>query len=147
LEDWDDAIRVAPDLPWGYMNKARLWSTCGSLSERDGKKALEAAKKACELDHWDQWRCVSVLACAYAECGKFDEAIKWQKKAIEMDRNPEEVDRKKSAKQLATFEAHQAFTDPDVTAEMDEEEGENPPTPGEDVDEFAPKKPAAVDKP
>jgi tetratricopeptide (TPR) repeat protein len=146
LEDWDETIQLAPDLPWGYMNKARIWSTCGSLSERDGKKALEAAKQACELAHWDEWRCVSVLACAYAECGKFDEAIKHQKKAIEMDRNPEEADKKKCAKQLADFEAHRAYTDPDVTAEMDEEDGDTPPTPGADSDEFDAPKPVTAEK-
>lgn len=146
LEDWDEVIRVAPDLPWGYMNKARIWSTCGSLSERDGKQALAAAEKACELAHWDDWRCVSVLACAYAECGKFEQAVKWQKKAIEMNRNPEEVDAKKSAKQLAAFEAKRAFSDPDVTAELDEEAGENPPTPGDEPDDPPVPQPVAEEK-
>jgi len=47
---------------------------------RDGKRALELAKQACELfptaAYWD------TLAAVYAELGQFDEAVQWQEKAL-----------------------------------------------------------------
>ena len=38
-----------------------------SLGHRDGKMALANAKKACELDHYEEWRYVATLAAAYAD--------------------------------------------------------------------------------
>ena len=46
----------ALDEPGSYHNKARLYASCMSLGHRDGKMALANAKKACELDHYEEWR-------------------------------------------------------------------------------------------
>ena len=115
LKDWDEAIRLAPDEPWGYQNKARLYATCESLGHRDGQLALENAMKACELSGWDDWMYLATLAAAYAELGQFDEAIKWQKKAIAMNKNPEERDRTQQLDRLNLYESGQPFRDPEVS--------------------------------
>ncbi len=115
LKDWDESIRIAPDEPWGYYGKARMYATCISLGHRDGDMALEAAQKACELSHWDEWVCVAALAAAYAEKENFDEAVSWQKKAIAMNKNPEERDTREQNERLKLYESGMPFRDPEVS--------------------------------
>jgi tetratricopeptide (TPR) repeat protein len=119
LKDWDDSIRVAPEEPGGHYNKARLYATCMSVGHRDGQMAVESARKACELNHWEEWRYVSVLAAAYAELGNFDEAVQWQKKAIAMNKDPEPVDVVDLNARLALYEAGMPFRDPEVSEQTD----------------------------
>ena len=60
---------------------ARLWATCPDDRFRDGPKALKLAKSllraSSSLEH------AETLAMAFAETGNYDEARKWQRKAIE----------------------------------------------------------------
>jgi tetratricopeptide (TPR) repeat protein len=115
LKDWDESIRIAPFEPGGYHNKARLYGTCMSLGHRDGQMALENAQKACELDHYEEWRYIACLAAAYAELGKFDEAIEWQKKAIAMNKHPERRDTLEQQERLKLYEAGMPFRDPEIS--------------------------------
>ena len=77
--------------------------------------ALENAQRACELSHWEEWLFVSTLAAAYAELGQFEEAIRYQKKAIAMNKNPEERDRRGQQERLNLYETAQPFRDPEVS--------------------------------
>jgi tetratricopeptide (TPR) repeat protein len=120
LRDWNESTRIAPDEPGGYHNKARLYASCMSLGHRDGKMALANAKKACELDHYEEWRYVATLAAAYAELGQFDKAVEWQKKAIAMNKQPEEIDLAEHAARLKLYEAGMPFRDPEIPEQAEE---------------------------
>jgi len=57
-------------------------ATCVDASFRNGKEAVQAATKACELTKWKDPSSLDSLAAAYAETGDFDQALKYQTQAL-----------------------------------------------------------------
>ena len=51
---------------------------------RDGKAAVKCATKACELTNWKNANCINTLAAAYAEIGRFEDAVATPQKAIDL---------------------------------------------------------------
>ena len=82
VADYDQAARLNPELEVAYKNRAWIQATCPDAALRDGAKAVEAATRACELGGWKDPTALATLAAAYAECGRFDEAVKWQTDAL-----------------------------------------------------------------
>ena len=60
----------------GVMNNL-AWSlaTCQPAQDRDGARAVRFAERACEMTQYRQTIMVGTLAAAYAEAGRFAEAV------------------------------------------------------------------------
>lgn len=84
FSDWRQDLRLDPGDIQVCSYLAWCLATCSDAHLRNGKESLDLATTACEATKWRNWRHLSVLAAANAECGDFDRAVKWQTKSREL---------------------------------------------------------------
>ena len=84
VRDHMEALKRDPRHAGTFNQLAWVWSTCPDPDVRNGQRARECATRACELTEWGEAGFLDTLAAACAECGEFDDAVKWQEKAIEL---------------------------------------------------------------
>jgi len=84
IADYEMAARVDPNNAQAFAELGWIRATCPTSEFRDGKRAVEAATRACELVDWKNHEYIATLAAAHSETGVFDDAVKWQKKAIDL---------------------------------------------------------------
>jgi Flp pilus assembly protein TadD len=84
IEHWREALKFSPDSVEILNNLAWALATDGSPQLRNGAEAVELAEKACNLSGGKSAACFDTLAAAYAENGRFDEAVKASGKAVEL---------------------------------------------------------------
>jgi hypothetical protein len=110
LTVYDEPARTYPDLVEAHSRSAWLRATCPDAQYRDGKLAVESARRACELTHWHNPGELEVLAAACAEAGDFGSAVKWQEKALTLTAEPAGV--QSCQERLAVYLAGKAFRQP-----------------------------------
>ncbi|MGC8830777.1 MAG: tetratricopeptide repeat protein [Verrucomicrobiia bacterium] len=84
IEHYKRCIELNPEHPAALNNLAWLLATLTDDSLRDGKRAVEYALKANALTGGRNVIILGTLAAAYAEAGRFDEAVKTAQIAIQL---------------------------------------------------------------
>ena len=82
ITDYDRAIELDPDYALAFNNKAWLLATASNAQARDGREAVRLAQEAVRLGDDPGYR--DTLAAAFAEAGRFGDAVAEQERAIEM---------------------------------------------------------------
>ena len=103
IKDLSKAIELEPGDAYTYNSLSWLLATVDQGKFRDGKRAVELAKKAVELTGAKESGPLDTLAAAYAEAGDFNSAKGTQKEAILLASEKKEIETYK--KRLALYEA------------------------------------------
>jgi tetratricopeptide (TPR) repeat protein len=104
LEYLEAELRQFPDLHSAHKMRAWILATCRDAQFRNGKVAVESAKRACELDNWGA-DSIATLAAAYAESGDYPSAVRWQTKAVDMLKSTEKTPPHLAIMRLADYQA------------------------------------------
>jgi tetratricopeptide (TPR) repeat protein len=96
--DYNKAREINPKQAFAYNGLAWLMATYPEGRYRNGKRAVELAEKAVALK--DDANFLDTLAAAYAEAGRFQEAIKTQERAMT------KLKQEGGAKSLPKYEEH-----------------------------------------
>jgi protein O-mannosyl-transferase len=92
ISHYQEAIRLKPDFPQALNNLAYILASAADPKFRDGAKAVQLAERANQLCEDPAPTLMDTLAVAYAEAGRFPEAIKTSQKAIDLARASNEED-------------------------------------------------------
>jgi tetratricopeptide (TPR) repeat protein len=83
LDDLNTALKDGENVPILHANLARCLATAPDPKIRDGKKALEEAKRALEMFKYKDGRLLDTAAAAYAAAGDFEKAVELQRLALD----------------------------------------------------------------
>lgn len=83
--DYRQEAELTPKSSNVFSAWAWQYATCPEDRFRNGSRAIELAQQACEKSRWSIPSHLSTLAAAYAESGRFDDAVETQTKAIEQN--------------------------------------------------------------
>jgi tetratricopeptide (TPR) repeat protein len=82
ITDLERAMKISPQTYEAVNDLAWLLATTNEDSVRSPQRALELAKRACEITHYQQWNTLDTLAAAQAENGQFADAQQWLATAL-----------------------------------------------------------------
>lgn len=78
------ALASVPDLVPALNNLAWILATDPDATNRNGAEAVQLAERACALTDWQTPVLIGTLAAAYAEVGRFKEAIETARRACDL---------------------------------------------------------------
>lgn len=92
LDCYNRAIAAGPDSLLALNNCAWLLATSPDDGIRNGVRAVELAERACQISQWKFPVLMGTLAAAYAEAGRFSDAVAMADRAIAKAREGNEED-------------------------------------------------------
>ena len=87
------ALQSNPDMTQALYHLSWILSGCNNDKFRNGQKAIQLAEKLCRITQYDEPLAMDALAAAYAENGRYDEAVLTAQKALKLalKQGPEEL--------------------------------------------------------
>lgn len=118
LCDLNAVVQSDPRDQEGLIALAWLLAACPDGAVRDGRRAVILATQACELSEGKSVEAVQALAAAYAECGKFGDAIAQQKKALQLP-FADRAAKGEASERLNLYEGHKPYRQRDARSHAD----------------------------
>jgi tetratricopeptide (TPR) repeat protein len=109
-EHYEKALLLSPNYSLAANNLAWLRATCPDSSVRNGQRASELAERTISLADEPNAGLLDTLAAAYAETGRFDEAVEAARDALELAKEEDDTTMANSiSERLALYEARTPF--------------------------------------
>jgi len=116
IAEYREALRIQPDLAKTLSNLARILAMHADSKHRDGPEAVRLAERACRATNRQDPTCLGSLAAAYAEVGRFKDALAALEQAIAIS---ERIGQKALADQLRlrldSYKAERPFYDQPIS--------------------------------
>jgi cytochrome c-type biogenesis protein CcmH/NrfG len=107
------SLQLDPDCIQGLNNLAWIKATASDGTLRNGEQAVQLAERACRLTHYEQAVFVGTLAAAYAEAGRFEEAIATAQKACDLaTQQGDQALASKNLELLSLYREHHSYVEP-----------------------------------
>jgi Flp pilus assembly protein TadD len=112
IGQYEQALRLRPEHIAACRILAWLLATCGEASLRDGARAVTLAEKANAITQGKDSGILDTLAAAYAEAGRFSDAVRTAQAALELVKQagPAEAARR-IQERFELYQAGQAYRD------------------------------------
>jgi Flp pilus assembly protein TadD len=115
IEQWRDALSIQPENGNAASNLAWVFATCPEDSFRDGAQAVELAKRALRLSAGKIPLVYRTLAAAYAENGRFAEAIETAQRGADLANTQENLALATELQNnIALYQNGKPFRDPSI---------------------------------
>ena len=105
--DLEQILEIQPNNGKPLDDLAWLLATCPEETARDGRRAVELARRAIEVSKDHIAFRLDTLAAAYAEMGDLFKAVELQRKAVEVGENDDDFLRKDYRSHLQTYRKRQ----------------------------------------
>jgi protein O-mannosyl-transferase len=117
LEQWRTSLQLQPDNLEAHCNLAWVFATSADASIRDGAQSVQHAERALQLSDRKNARIWRLAAAAYAEAGRFDDAVKAAQNGLALAENENNADLVRTLQEnLELFQARQPLRDVSSTA-------------------------------
>ena len=113
IRELNEAVRLKPNKVDPMNSLAWLLATCREAELRDPDKAVQLAKRACELSDYKKASLLDTLAAAYAAAGRFSDAVATAEKALRLaEASAQKGLVGKIQERLALYRTDQAYITP-----------------------------------
>lgn len=110
--DFSEAVRCEPENAEALNRLAWLLAVCPEANMRDGKKAVELARRACSLTKNESPYFLDTLAAGLAETGDFPEAVEMQKRAIAVGGKMDHNSLEQARNRLTLYSNRKSYREP-----------------------------------
>jgi Flp pilus assembly protein TadD len=120
LAQWNEILEAHPDDGNAMSNLAWIYATSPRSEQRDGRRAVDLATRAAAIAHDKNALVLRTLAAAYAETGRFDEAVASATIALQLakaQKNSGLIAELQPS--IALYESHRPLRDPSLAREAD----------------------------
>jgi Flp pilus assembly protein TadD len=112
VANFREAVRLAPDTPECMNALAWIYATSPQSEFRSGTEAVRLAEEACKLTKRQRPATLDTLAAAYAEAGRFDDAVKTTEELRALAASAHDTNTVDTARQrLELYQARKPYRD------------------------------------